>query len=169
MERNLERIADVRQKHLTAEATVGEGVGKAVRRNSSRKGDALIPQLRGLGMKAFAASKDDRNIERFLIQILDDDIAHDRYEDAAVLSKSLLDSGCEVKKVIDHAGVAAFCTNDFDGAEKYLKEAQNAGTIGDQRKKLLVDHRGLQTVLGNRAGIAEKGRRGARRRAIAAR
>jgi pentapeptide MXKDX repeat protein len=126
----LKELRTIRQKHLTAEIPQAKELEKQWVELIA-KGEALLPQLRAAGIKAYAASKDDRSIERFLLQILEDDISHDRYEDAAALSKSLLDAGCEVKKVLDQAGVAAFCTNDFDNAEKYLTEAKNAGVLGE--------------------------------------
>jgi len=132
----LKEMRTVQQQHLTADAAQAKDLEKKWRELIAQ-GEAILPQLRAAGVKAYAASKDDRNIERFLIQILNDDIAHDQYEAAAALGKALLDAGCEDKKVLDHAGVAAFCTNDFDSAEKYLTDAQNAGAIGEAGGKFL--------------------------------
>lgn len=133
----VKELFSIRQKNLTAQAKEAEELAKQWN-SLIAKGEALLPELRDLGIKAFAAANDDRNIERFLIQLLDDDMHHDRYESGAALSKGLLDAGCEVKKVLDHAGVAAFCTNDYAAAEKYLNEAQNAGVLGEQGSNFLA-------------------------------
>jgi cyclophilin family peptidyl-prolyl cis-trans isomerase len=118
----------IKQKHLTATPEEAKAL-EAQWREKLAEGEQFLPKLRAAGMKAYAASKEDRNIERFLLQVLDDDMAHDQYENAAALSQSLLEAGCEVKKVLDQAGVAAFCTNEFDLAEKYLTDAKNAGVL----------------------------------------
>lgn len=97
------------------------------------QGERLIPELRATGLAAYASSRGgERIVERFLTKLLADDITHDRYEQAYDLGKSLIASGCEVKEVFDGAGVAAFATNDFDGAETYLKRAQDAGGLSEK-------------------------------------
>lgn len=89
-------------------------------------------------MKAYAAgNQGDRELERFLVKLLADDVAADRYEDAAQLGETLLAAGCEVKEVIDQTGVAAFCVNDYDSAEKYLKQALAAGSLSDNGRNFL--------------------------------
>jgi cyclophilin family peptidyl-prolyl cis-trans isomerase len=94
------------------------------------QGEQLIKDLRGAGMRAFAAApNEDRQLTRFLIKILDDDIDRDSFENAAELSRVLLDNGCDVSRVFLQGGVAAFCTNDFGKAEQYLKEAEDRGSF----------------------------------------
>lgn len=133
----LKELRNVRQRYDTAdESQVGQI--QAEWNSLIQRGEALIPELRAAGMKAYqAAPKEDRDLERFLVKVLKDDIAADRYEEAAVLGKALVEAGCEVKEVVDAAGVAAFCTNDFDSAEKYLTRAQNEGSISRQGSEFL--------------------------------
>ncbi len=102
------------------------------------QGERLIPELRATGKAAYASAQGgDRAIERFLTKLLADDIAHDRYEQAYELGTSLVASGCDVKEVFDASGVAAFCTNDFDGAETLLKRAQDAGGLSEKGQENL--------------------------------
>lgn len=125
----LKELRTLRQKFDKAEAGEVETIRGEWNALIAR-GEALIPQLRAAGMKAYAESpKEDRELERFLIKILNDDIAADHYEPAAELSQALLAGGCETKEVHDAAGVAAFCVNDFENAEKYLKQAQQDGVL----------------------------------------
>jgi cyclophilin family peptidyl-prolyl cis-trans isomerase len=42
-----------------------------------------------------------------------------------------------VKGVLDHAGVSAFCINEFDNAETYLKKARDAGVLSEAGSKYL--------------------------------
>lgn len=103
------------------------------------QGEALIPQLRETGQAAYASTGgSDRATERFLAKLLADDIRHDRYEDAYGLGNSLISNGCETKEVLSATGVAAFCTNDFDGAETLLKRAQDTGGLSEKGKEYLA-------------------------------
>jgi cyclophilin family peptidyl-prolyl cis-trans isomerase len=98
-----------------------------------KRGELLIPELRATGKAAYAAAQgQDRAVEQFLKKLLIDDIEHDRYERGLDLGNSLLASGCDAKEVIEATGVAAFCTNDFDGAETLFKRAQEAGGLSDK-------------------------------------
>jgi cyclophilin family peptidyl-prolyl cis-trans isomerase len=92
--------------------------------------EALMPELRTAAMAAYAASTTwDRELENLLTQMLTDDARRDRFEEAVVLAKNLLDNGCEIGNVYAIAGLAAFATNDYDNAETYLKKAEEEGTL----------------------------------------
>jgi cyclophilin family peptidyl-prolyl cis-trans isomerase len=45
------------------------------------------------------------------------------------LAKKLMDKGCTDKSLYDAAGVAAYCTNHFEDADKYLKLAKDNGVL----------------------------------------
>jgi cyclophilin family peptidyl-prolyl cis-trans isomerase len=101
-----------------------------------KQGELLIPELRTVGKSAYAAAEgQDRAIGRFLMKLLADDVSNDRYEPAYDLGNSLVASGCDSKEVFESAGIAAFCVNDFDGAETLLKRAQDAGGLTDDGLK----------------------------------
>jgi cyclophilin family peptidyl-prolyl cis-trans isomerase len=92
--------------------------------------EAMIPELRTAGMNAYAAApQQDRELERFLVTILEDDMKFDRYEEAAVLSQTLLDNGCERDEVYRDAGMAALAINDYDTAERCLKKAEDEAAL----------------------------------------
>ena len=140
----IKSLRTVQQKFVTADASQVQAIQDEWN-DLVQRGEVLISTLRTAGIKAYAAApKDDRALESFLVKVLKDDIALDRYEEAAVLGKGLLEAGCEVKEIVDIAGVAAFCMNDFDAAEKYLTQAQKDGslsTIGQNDLSLIPEYR----------------------------
>ncbi len=102
------------------------------------KGEQLLSELGSLGAQAFAAApNEDRELTRFLVKLLADESSRDAYEQAAVISRALIDNGCDVADIFSQGAVAAFCTNDFDNAEKYYKLAAERGAMmGDAPKYL---------------------------------
>jgi len=102
------------------------------------QGQAMIGELRDAGTLAYVASPGvDRDLERFLIKVLNDDVAFDRYEEAARTSQALLANGCDVKSLLSIAGVSSFATNDYDKAEEYLQQAQAAGVLSDNGRAFM--------------------------------
>ena len=69
----------------------------------------------------------DKEIVKFLVRLLDEDVRADDYEPAAKIGKLLMDNKCDVKEVANLAGIAAFATCDFATAEKYLGLAESQG------------------------------------------
>ncbi|HPM79149.1 MAG TPA: peptidylprolyl isomerase [Candidatus Anammoximicrobium sp.] len=102
------------------------------------KAEAMIDPLREAGKAAYlAAPNADNALTDFLVKVVADDVARDNYEPAAEVAKALSDNGCDKKELFDPAGVAAFATNDFESAEKQLKRAQSAGTLGENGRKFV--------------------------------
>ncbi len=100
------------------------------------KGDGMVNELGELGAKAYiAAPNEDRELTRFLVKLLADDSSRDAYEEAAVVSQALIENGCDVAEVFSEGAVAAFCTNDFDQAEKYFKLASDKGGLSEEAQK----------------------------------
>jgi cyclophilin family peptidyl-prolyl cis-trans isomerase len=100
------------------------------------KGEKLIPELRETGKQAFlAAPNQDHEVMHFLTKMVASDAARDDYEPAADMSQTLLENGCTEKDLYEPAGIAAFATNDFEKAEKYLKKAAENGSLGENAKK----------------------------------
>ena len=100
------------------------------------QGESLIDDLRSTGRQAYAAAPEsDRELTRFLIKVLQDDVEHDRYEVADKLAKTMLEAGSDSNEVLAAGGMAAFCVNDMERAEKYLTEAQSRGSLSDDAAK----------------------------------
>ncbi len=103
---------------------------------SVKKGDALIPQLRTLGTAAYVAQPNvDLALARFLVNMLEDDVRQDRYEDASVLAQTLLDNQCELAELYQFAGVVAFSLNQFDKADELFKKAADANALTNELAK----------------------------------
>ena len=72
---------------------------------------------------------------RFLVKLLADHSERDAYEDANVVAKALIDNGCDVAEIFSNGAIVAFCLNDFDSAEKYLKLASERGAMSEEAQK----------------------------------
>ncbi len=101
-------------------------------------GRALIPQVRDLGMKLYAATpNDDISLVRFLIKVLGDDISRDRLDEALELANLLIDNECGARVIYSAAGVAAFRVNDFDQAETHFKKAVELRSLDEVGRRTL--------------------------------
>jgi cyclophilin family peptidyl-prolyl cis-trans isomerase len=101
-------------------------------------GMELVPELRAAGIKAYAeAPGQNRELEQFLLKLLADDLALDRYENAAELSTAMINDGCEIATLKEAAGVAAFAVNNMKVAQKNLTAAQEAGVLTEAGAKYL--------------------------------
>ena len=102
------------------------------------RGDVLINELRQVGANAFAAApNEDRELTRFLVKLLADDAERDAFEEANVVATALIDNGCDASEIFSHGAVAAFCTNDYDRAERYFKLASERGDVSVEAQKYM--------------------------------
>ncbi|MDG2384371.1 MAG: peptidylprolyl isomerase [Pirellulaceae bacterium] len=93
-------------------------------------GHEMIPRLRETALRKYlAAPNTDPGLTRFLIKLADDGVKTDQYDAAFQISDALLRNNCDEKKLYDLAGTAAFCTNRFDAADKYLQQAAQLGVL----------------------------------------
>ena len=100
------------------------------------RGEAMIPRLRQAGQAAYlAAPNSDRELTRFLVKLLGDDVKHDRFEPALELGRALIDNDCEFREVYSDAGIAAFALEQFDLAEQYLQAASDANVLSDKGRE----------------------------------
>ncbi|MEX0819254.1 MAG: peptidylprolyl isomerase, partial [Pirellulaceae bacterium] len=101
-------------------------------------GEQLVRELGTLGAKAFAAApNEDRELTRFLVKALADNMKRDDFEPASVIAQALIDNGCDVAEIFSHGAVAAFCTNDYDAAERYFKLAAERGEMSEEAQKYI--------------------------------
>ncbi|MBI84011.1 MAG: hypothetical protein CMJ81_12495 [Planctomycetaceae bacterium] len=68
-----------------------------------------------------------------------DDVKRDDYESAFELARLLSENGCDERVLPNWAGIAAFCTNHFDQAEKHFSEAKVAGVLDVQANSLVAE------------------------------
>ena len=89
------------------------------------QGRKLLPKLITAAKEAVAESpQNSKAAGDFLLLIVADECGKENYEAVLPVAKPLIDHGYPDKQVYAWAGVAAFTTNDFDLAEKYLKLAE---------------------------------------------
>ncbi len=104
------------------------------------KGQQMIPGLRAAATDAYLEAPNiDRQLARFLVKLIADDVRADKYDRAASLAKVMLDNDCDNKAVGNMAGIAAFALHDFDAAGKLLTQAAADDALSDDGQKVLPD------------------------------
>jgi len=128
----LGKLREVREKFDEAE---GDALPEIANRHLALKAEAqtLIPQLRQSAMTAYTeAPNKDRAVTRLLFSMAQDNVKRDDYEPALELTRLLADNECDEQGLYNMAGIAAFCTNDYDQAEAYFNRARENDTLDDQ-------------------------------------
>jgi len=101
------------------------------------KGSELLAKLQMAGVKAYEESPNtDPQLGRFLVKSASDLIDHDRYAEAKAITDALIANDCPDKSIYNSAAIAAYVLNDFENAEEYFKQAQDAGAISDYGREL---------------------------------
>jgi cyclophilin family peptidyl-prolyl cis-trans isomerase len=102
----------------------------------------MAEQLVTSAESAYAeAPNADKDVTDVLVGTLIDQIDRDDYEPAFKLGKMLMDNKCPDPTAPALAGIAAYCINEFDLAEPWLKAADASGALNrvcDRIKQL--DH-----------------------------
>lgn len=101
------------------------------------KGNDLLTKLQAAGIKVYEESPNtDPQLGRFLIKLAADHIEHDRYVEAKAITDPLIANDCPDKSIYNIAAIAGYVLNDFEKAEEYFKQAQDAGTLSDYGREL---------------------------------
>lgn len=96
----------------------------------SQRGKDILPQLRKAALAAYTESpNEDDEVVQVLVGVMASDVYQDEYEGAMKLAKTLLKHDCKNAGFHQLAGTAAFCTNDFQTAQKQFKLANEAGSL----------------------------------------
>ena len=123
--------------------------------------NALLPAVAEAAVNAYrAAPNEDRELTSFLVKLLQDYVANDRYEAAAALGNALIDNQCDMPQIYREAGMANFAINNLDRTLEILDKAEATSSLsGDARelRKAVEDYKGFWTA---RAGAASEGGRG---------
>lgn len=92
------------------------------------KGGELEPKVIEAAQDAYSESPNaDPQITNLLVKLLGKNVQRDDFEPAAKIGNLLMDNKSTGNRVPNLAGIAAYCTNDFDAAEKYLVQAEQEG------------------------------------------
>ena len=118
----LTQLRDVKDRAATGGAT---DALRAEWNALIERANALLPELRAAAIKAYDEAPDaDRQLTRFLVSILADDVARDEYEQAQPLAQVLVDNECGVGQTYRLAGLTAFALHDFEPAKELLDKAK---------------------------------------------
>ena len=102
--------------------------------------NSLFPKLREAATDAYkAAPNADQDLTRLLVGITANDLRNDRYEDAGQLAGLLIKNECPEKVIYALAGSAAYCSDDFALAEKYLTVAREADALDGASQMYATD------------------------------
>ena len=94
------------------------------------EGRALIPTVRKAAEAAYRESPNsDRELTKFLIELVTDDIRADNFEAAGEFVQALVEGNCIERGTDNMAGIAAFGVNDFARAEKHLTAAEDTNSL----------------------------------------
>ena len=95
-----------------------------------KEGEAMEPKIIAGAEAAYAAEPNgDEEIGKFLAELVNEEAERDDYEPALKRAQLLIEHNYDNPRIYNLAGIAALCTNQFDLAEKYLKDAQQAGSL----------------------------------------
>jgi len=123
----LAKLAGLQAEYRTA-GEVRRSEIQRLWKDSIDQGKTLEPKLIEAAEKACAAAPEaDPKINEFLVKILAERVERDDYEPAARIAQLLLNVKELGPRTANLAGIAAFATNDFDAAEKFLKQAAEKG------------------------------------------
>ena len=112
------------------------------------EGRKLMPSLRSAAIAAQrVAPNGDRELTRFLLRMLSDEINTDNYEAANELGRELVESQLNEKKLNNLAGIAAYGMADFTRAEELLTKAESEGTLADSGVSFLENIRENPTLV----------------------
>jgi cyclophilin family peptidyl-prolyl cis-trans isomerase len=95
-----------------------------------KTGTKLRPKMLSLAEQAYAEDPKDTALADMLFSVVGTCMATDDYEEAWRLADVLLEHKYSKPQLYDWAGAAAFYTNRFDDADKYLKLAADKNAQG---------------------------------------
>ena len=100
----------------------------------------LLPELQAAAEAAYLAEPNkNAEVTRLLVGMVANDVRRDELESALKRAKLLEDNQCEEAVLYDLAGTAAFNSDDYETAERYLTRADKAGKLRASGKALLAD------------------------------
>lgn len=97
------------------------------------KGESLIPKLVDAAIDVYKeAPNEDREITRWLSDVVADRVGADRFSEAWPAIEALLAGNTTNPVVFNNAGIAAFAMHDFAKAKEYFEKAAAVGVLSGQ-------------------------------------
>jgi cyclophilin family peptidyl-prolyl cis-trans isomerase len=104
------------------------------------KAPDILKNLRAGAVALYTESPNkDPEVTQALIRLVTDDVARDDYEAALKIARLMIDNKTQSNEVYNAAGVAAYGSDDYENAEKWLKIAEQKGTLDRDGQKCLAD------------------------------
>ncbi len=131
----LGKLGGLQMKYRTASEQQQDQI-KLQWKDLMAQGEKIEPKLIDSAKKAFLeAPNADPQITLFLVRLMAQWVHEDDYEPAFTIGQMLMENKCVDPKIANFAGIAAFATNHFDAAEKYLVVAAEKGLYKSPSEK----------------------------------
>lgn len=122
-----------------------------------KEGEKLEPKMIEAAEAAFAVVGNDKpEVGKFLATYLKYDVEHDDYERAVPIARALIDNSFDNPRVYNYGGIGAYMTEDFDDAEKWLKEGDKHSVLDVEAKQSLAHIGQAREKWEKEAGLREK-------------
>ena len=132
------RLRELSLKYATARPGKDREALKEEYAKLVSQGTELEPKFIAGALSAYASNKKKyREVGDFLASIVKSSVESDDYEAGDSPAKVLIEQDYTNPRIYYLAGIAAFATNDFDSAEKYLKQAEKKSVLEDDGKRYL--------------------------------
>src|SRR5262245_51204193 len=133
------RLNDLQATYPTASPAARDEIKKQFTEFVARQTE-MIPKLRTAAEAAYKAEPNkDAEVTKTLIGVVAYDLRRDEYESAIKLAKLMEESKCEEAVLFGLAGQAAYNSDDYDTAERWLTLASKAGKLDTDGQKLLAE------------------------------
>jgi cyclophilin family peptidyl-prolyl cis-trans isomerase len=134
-------LAELRKNTLEYQASKLSDRAKIMehREEILARGLAMEPKIKKTAEAAYvAAPNENTDVVLFIESLTQDALDKEKYEEALRLANLLIANGYENKAVYVVAGKAAFYSNDFESAAKYLKIANDAKLLEESPGQVLL-------------------------------
>ena len=129
----LAKMEDLRNEYITTPRGPKRAPLKKQYDELVAEGEEMEPKVVAAAQAAFAAAGNKAaEAGKFLAAMLKYEVEHDNYEPAVSIARTLIEHDYDNPRIYNYGGLAAFFTNDYDDAEKWLK-------AGDEESVLEVD------------------------------
>ena len=104
------------------------------------RSQTLLPELEAAARKEYEANpRKDAELEKLLIGMVAYAYRRDDYDAALDLTGFLGTKGCDEPALFVVGGKAAYCADEYESAERYLTQADQAGKLDEEGKQMLMD------------------------------
>jgi cyclophilin family peptidyl-prolyl cis-trans isomerase len=121
------------------------------------KAPVILERMRTSAVALYTEARNkDEEVTKALVRLITDDVRRDDYEAALKIARLMIDNKTESTEVYNAAGVAAYGSDDFVNAEKWLQIADGAGTLDRMGQQCLADAADAQTRFSIEKKLREK-------------